>query len=149
MSELSIIQGLQDVIQATASFSDSEVTIEDWGILDEPGAVDGGPKLVLRMSDNFDSLQDAQSWETTWQIAALLYQPWDDDWPTTRQAAGATRQVILDAFNSVGTNARSAGGIEGVDVRRIYALTPFEQDTRDMYTYMVQVIGFEVVEMHA
>lgn len=147
MSEIGIIQGIQDVLQASAAFGDADVTIEDWSVLDQVGALDAAPFAVIRVSDNFEAVQNTASEETTWQIPVLVYEAWDKDWPTTRKAFGATRQTIIDAFNAQGA-ARSAGGITGVDIQAIRAATPLEQDAdaRGDYTYMVQVLIFETLE---
>lgn len=150
-TELSIEQAVQNTLQALSSFEDQDVTINDWNVLDEPTAK--SPWAIVVTSDDFDSRQDTTTATTdytvpVWLVVDLTGQTWEEAYNQLRDV----RQEIVDTFNAVGT-ARSAGGLDGVNLVRIFAMSEityiYPQNVNPDLTpdtlpdYVTQMIGFE------
>ena len=154
MSEKGIQEGIQTVIQGMDEFAYSDVTINDWTVLDESGSK--APYIIIHESGQFISRQGAKSANTEWDISAWLYYYLaDKSWKDAMNGFRDTRQAILDEFNAVGT-ARSAGGLEGTSVDEIRAGTEIEFefhrdvdpaiDTNAQPIFAIQEIVFSVRE---
>jgi hypothetical protein len=151
-TELQLQQGLQAVVQGLDEFDDRDVVINDWAVLDRP--VSEAPFLVFINADEFDSRQVTMTATTgytvkAWLIVYLGGREWEDAYNEFRDV----RQAIIDKFNAVGT-ARTAGGIDGVNVPRIYNLSEIgfiyaqgqdpELTPDALPEYLAQMIAFEV-----
>jgi len=112
MSELSIQEKIQSVIQALTLFEDADVVINDWSIFDRPSIE--APYVLIEDSDDFDGFQRVVTPETTWGIPINLVERFTD-WKETYDNFRARRQAVLDAFNGTG----DARGDPGLDVQRI------------------------------
>lgn len=151
MSEKNIMEGIQKVIQALPEFDQTDVTINDWSILD--GARSRSPFLVLYLSDDFDSRQDATTPVTDWNIKGDLYEPFLD-WEESMNSFRDKRQAIIDKLNL--DDNRSAGGLDAVTIDRIRSgesiqyLFPFfldpEQLRDSLPEYIKQTLIFEAQE---
>lgn len=152
MSEATIQSGIQAVIQAMTEFSDGDVVINDWSILDQGNSA--APYVIIENADEFVSRQDAPSDQTTWQIKITLIEKFID-WDTTLNYFRTRRQAIIDKINAVGT-ARSAGGLAAttIDVVRsggpigyIYnRYIPDDQLAEAMPDFISQLIILETEE---
>lgn len=154
-TELQLQEAIQDVIQELDYFEDEDVTINDWSVLDWP--LVQSPYFVIITADNFDSLQDVITASTSYDIKAMLIVGLaDKDWHDAYNEFRDIRQDIIDKFNAVGT-ARSAGGIEGVNIRNIRNLSDVgfiypqgvdpELSPDATPDYLIQMFGF-VVEQY-
>ena len=122
MSEKGIQEGIQTVIQGMDEFAYSDVTINDWTVLDESGSK--APYIIIESSDAFRGRQAALSANTDWEIVvSLIYYLANTNWQDGMDGFRDTRQAILDEFNTVGTG-RSAGGLEGTTIDEIRSDTP-------------------------
>jgi hypothetical protein len=154
MSEQTVMEGIQTVIRALSEFSNSDVTINDWDVLDAAGA--NAPYFIIENSDTWNSIQGAPTAESNWEIVGnLIYYLADTDWVTGMNGFRDARQAIINAFNAAG-NARSAGGLEATNIERIRAETPItyifphgidpEFDTEAVPVFAAQSMVFEVEE---
>lgn len=151
--ELAIAQGIQTLIQAMAEFADADVVINDWSVLDSPNP--NAPYVILATADEFESKMDSAADQTKWSIPVALYE-YFTDWPNTLNNFRTRRQAIIDLFNSAASNARSAGGLDAVQVNVIrsegpimpyYApYTPSHQIPEALPVYLHQTWIFEVEE---
>lgn len=151
-TEKQLQEGIQAVIQALDIFDDRDVTVNDWDVLDRPGVE--APYVVIINLDEFESRMDSTDTQDNQTIKAwLLVWMGGRSWKETYDELRDTRQAILDGFNTVGT-ARSAGGLEGVNVRRIRSLSEIgfiynqgvdpEEQPDAIPEYIAQMIGFDV-----
>jgi hypothetical protein len=153
MSEQTIAEGTQSILQGMDDFASADVVINDWTILDGP--TKNAPYVIIETSDDFVSRQDVPAQGETWQIPHHLVTRFTD-FKTALDSFRDTRQNIIDEFNTTGTN-RSAGiTTKMTDVREIRGggpieylyekhLTDEEQREADP-TYVVQPLIFEVYE---
>lgn len=105
MSEKTIAEGIQAILQGMDDFSAGDVGIEEWTMLD--GSTQNAPFVIIAISDDFDSRQDAKAQSETWEIKVNLYVRFVD-WGESRLKFRNTRQNILDEFNEQGSKSRSA-----------------------------------------
>jgi len=109
-----IQSGFATLFRALATYADADVTINDWGVLDNSNA--GAPFIIIETADQFESRSDSQTPVTDWTIIVWLIASFSD-WDTSLNAFQANRQEIIDTLNA--GNAGSAGGLESVYVSRI------------------------------
>jgi hypothetical protein len=114
MSEEGIQMGLQAALQAMGEFADADVVVNDYAIYDQSSL--GAPYVIIENAGEFDSQQDAETPNTTWHIPLVLVERFTG-WQEARDNLRNRRQAIVDKINSGAL--RSAGGLEGVDVRRV------------------------------
>jgi len=107
MSETAIQSGLQAAFQAMPRFSDADVVINDWRILD--GDITASPYILIENADTMNSRQDTQTPVTTWDIPVTIYRQFED-WNTTMGDLRDDRQAVVDDINSDDT--RSAGKLQ-------------------------------------
>lgn len=144
MSELTARQSIQTTVQAQDSFESGTVTINDWSVLDSPGALDNGNYLIILASQRFSATYPRPTPETVWHIEAVLFRAWDKDWQTTLEAFAAARQDIVDAFTD--GSARVPDTDHYYDVREIREGGEIVMHDRDSLTWMNQTLIFEVEE---
>lgn len=150
MSELSVAQSLQTLLRTTTIstervFSDSDVTINNWSVLD--GSFANAPYIVIETSEEFDSRQDTYTPNTRWQMPVYLVIHY-----TSRDQAHndimTIRQAIIDKLNSGGRTGN------GITIDRIYSSGGFIE-IYDKYIpeneivdpdYIAQTIMFDVEE---
>ena len=121
MSEAAIAAGIKTTIQAMSEFADADVVDNDYGVMD--GSMENAPYVIIGTSDDFISEQDTQDHNTVWDINITLIEAFVD-WKATLGTIRTNRQAILDEYNSTTSNARSAGGLEGVDINEIRSSGP-------------------------
>lgn len=152
-TEKQLQEGIQTVLQAVSRFEAEDVTINDWDVLDRPGVQ--APFVIIINEDEFDSRMDTtdtQESETVkaWLLVWLGARTWKEAYDDLRD----TRQAIKDAFNTIGSTARSAGGLEGVNIRRLRSLSEIgyiyaqgvdpEEQVDATPEYLAQMLGFDV-----
>ena len=120
MTEKAIQEGLQDVFQGMDEFANEDVVINDYSPFDLSSA--NAPYIIIENSDEFESTQDSYAEVTTWNIPWVLVERFTN-WNETQGNFRKRRQAIIDKFNS-GGNARSAGGVVGVNIKIIRTVTP-------------------------
>ena len=143
MSKLTARQAIQATARGAPVFGNDDVTLNDWSVLDAAGATDNAPFLVIIGSERF-SARWPSNIETTWEIITFLLEAWDIDWPTTLEAFLASRQALVDAFNS--GSARAPSG-EYYDIGEIRGDGPIVEHTAGDYTYLMQEITFVTEEI--
>ncbi len=121
MSEAAIAAGIKTTLQAMAEFANADIVDNDYGVMD--GDMSQAPYVIIGTSDDFISEQDTQDHLTIWDINITLIEAFDT-WETTLGTIRTNRQAILDIYNSTTSNARSAGGLEGVSINEIRADGP-------------------------
>ena len=147
--------GIQTVLLGMDYFDSKDVVINDWDVLDNPAVT--APWVILFTSDSFDSRQDVVTAQDNYNIPAwLIVELGARSWKTAYDEFQAVRQAIVDKFNEEGTTARTAGGLDGVDISRIYSLSDItyvypanvDPDLQPDATpeFMGQLIGFEIVQ---
>lgn len=152
MSEATIAAGVQTMLQGMSEFANADVVINDWSILDQANV--SAPYVIITTADDFDSRQDVRTPQTRWQIKLTLLENFTD-WDTTYNNLQTRRQAIVDKLNT-GGDERSAGGLSGVDIQRIYALSPInpwydpyipdEQLPEALPSFIEQTIGLDCLE---
>jgi hypothetical protein len=116
VSESTVQTALQTALRAMSDFADTDVTINDWGVLDGSNA--NAPYAVIENSDDFESRQDTQTATNNWNIPVNIFvRLAADTWATALNSFRDTRQNVLDAANT-GT-VRSASGQAGIDIKTI------------------------------
>lgn len=154
MSEETIEEGIQNILQTMADFSAGDVGIEEWTILDR--STQNAPFVIIEISDDFVSRQDAPAQGETWQIPANLYTRFTD-WATSKTEFRDTRQNIIDTFNTQGSTNRAAGVTDKMtDIQEIrgegpigYWYRKYEDDDEEPVSdpvFVHQVIIFETFE---
>jgi hypothetical protein len=113
-SEAAIQSGIQTAIKAMTEFADADVVVNDWSLLDQPG--NNAPYVIIQTADDFDSQQDTVSPQNEYYIILTLVEIFQN-WKTTLDNLCTHRQAIIDKINT--TTVRSAGGLDGVRVRRV------------------------------
>jgi len=120
MSELAIIQNLQDVIQALAEFDEADVVINDYGVLDQSLSL--APYVIFETSDDFDISNVGPSMLGVWSIPAVLVVKFDG-WDNAQNDLLSMRQKIIDAM---GGGSAASASTDGLLVRRIYSGSPLQ-----------------------
>lgn len=146
ITEAQIQSGLQTAIQAMDEFADADVVINDWGVLDKSSS--NAPYVIITSADVFDSMQDTVSPQNTWDIQAALVERFTT-WKATLDNLTTRRQAIIDKINT--TNVRTAGGLTGVNIRRVRNRSdiepyydPYVQDIGEAIPiYLIQTIVLE------
>lgn len=148
-TEKQIQEGIQDSIQAIARFDADSVQINKDIFLDGP--LDLSPFFNIIPSDEFTIRQDTITETGRYDVTGILYVAWDD-WETAQTNFRDARQDIIDKFGEVGT-ARSAGGIDGVNIVEIRSEGPitgvsYADDPNQTFpVYLMQALVF-VVEIY-
>ena len=122
MSEKTIQEGIQATIQALAAFDNADVVINDWDVLDQSTAQ--APYVIIQNTDDPIITMQTLSGNMAWSIPVTLIERFTD-WKETLNNFRTRRQAIFDTYNAAGT-ARSAGGIEAVDIHTIRTDGPIE-----------------------
>ena len=125
MSEATIMAGLQTAIQAMEEFKNADVVINDWDVLSQTGAKSRAPFVIIESSDDFESRQDVQTPETTWNIKVTLIEGFGKRWKTTLDNLQTRRQAIIDKIND--DDIRSAGGLDATTIDTITAGSPITE----------------------
>ncbi len=154
MNETAVQTGLQTIVRGVSGFADARITINDWTVLDEP--VSGGPCVIIGNADNPDSRMDSSDSQDTYAVPLILVEPFTGDWKESLDNFRDHREALINIFNVADNTARSVGGIEGTDVRRIYAdgpITEYYDKLQDPRTnadalpiFLVQALLIEVEE---
>ena len=116
MSETSIQEKIQGVIQSLPLFADADVVINDWSIFDRPNV--NAPYVLIESSDNFESLHEVHTPETLWGIPIILVEAFTD-WKETYDNFQERRQQVIDTFAIGGARAG-----DGLNIQRIHNDTP-------------------------
>lgn len=126
-TEKAIQEGIQTVVQRTGVFGSSGVLINDFDVLDQ--SVHGGPYFIIQNSDELVSEQETVTDTGSFTLPASIFVPFDS-WKESLDTFRDARQSVIDEFNEVGT-ARSANGIDGVNIRVIRPDGPIDYLTAD------------------
>ena len=131
--EATVLAAFQTSIQTLEAFEDADVVINDWSIFDEYAG--NSPYVILSLADTFVSRMDTASDQNRWDIGLMLALEFKG-WKATLDSFGTHRQSIIDLFNT--GSARSAGGIEGLDIPEIRSdgpvlprFPPYVEDLRE------------------
>lgn len=127
MSEATLATCLQNVLLTLNIFSAGDVTINNWGVLDQSSAK--APYVIIEIADTFDleNLQNSSITEN-WSLLFTLVERFDD-WDTSLTVLSADREAILAKLantSSYGSsNDELALGIRSIhsdgEIRRIYS----------------------------
>ena len=144
-TEKAIQEGIQTVIRGIAAFDDESVQINRDVFLD--GSLDYSPFFNIITADEFGIRQDTVTETGFYEVGAILYVEWED-WETSYNDMRDRRQDIIDTFGAVGT-ARSAGGIDGVDIPEIRSGGPivpvtYDDDPDAFPVLLMQLLIFRV-----
>jgi len=120
MTEKAIQEGIQDVIQAMDEFANADVVINDYSPFDFSNLK--APYVIIENSDDVSSTQEGYDPVTIWNPKLILIERFIK-WKTTQDNLRDRRQALLDEFNGHG-NARSAGGVEGVNIKKLRTSSP-------------------------
>lgn len=115
-TEFQLQEGVQTCLRTLSAFSNADVTINDWSILD--GSSANAPFLIIENSETFEDRQSVKTPGTVWQLPVVLYERFVN-WKDTSNNFRLHRQAILDAFDNADGNFRTAGGLPGVMINRI------------------------------
>jgi len=121
VSEKSIQEGIQSIIQSMTEFEDASVVINDWSILDYSSFY--APFVIIENSDQFESRQDGVTPNTVWQVPINLFEVFSG-WEDTLTNFRARRQAIIDKLN---TSPNRAAALTQVTIDRIYPDSEIEQ----------------------
>lgn len=150
MSEKTIALGIRKIIRTIAGVEFDSVSISNWSMLDS--SLDQSPFIRIDVAENFEAAMGTRSPVTQWEIPVTILVAFKD-WEESTLVFRDVRQSIIDKFNEIGTN-RSAGGIDGVDIKLLRATTGVEPvfPEYDEYedpdpVFLTQVIIFEIEEM--
>ena len=149
-TEQALQEGIQAVIQALSEFDYDDVTINDWNVLDRPGA--GGPFFIIGNSDDFSSLPGTSE-QGFYEIPGDLVQYIaDESWTDGANSFRDARQAIRTAIND--GSASTAGGLTTIYIEEIRAGTPIgflyqygvdpDLDPDAVPMYLVQSMIFRV-----
>lgn len=151
MIEASILAGIQTIIQSMAEFDNADVVINDWSVMDQLAAKAKAPYVVIQTAHEFYSTMETQPF-VQWFIPVVLIEAFTD-WEETLNNLSTRRDALLVKFNEVGSAARAAGGIDGVNIRRITSNGPIYPEYNPYLTdeelreaqpeYLVQGLTFE------
>lgn len=114
MTEKTVAEAVQDVLQAIATFEDADVTINDWSVLDQPTT--NAPYAIVETADDFGVTYISSEEVYRWSIPVTIIEQFQD-WDTSLTAFRDTRQLVIDALG-VG------GGVVGLAVRAIRSSGP-------------------------
>lgn len=119
MTEKTIQEAIQAVLLATSTFDAGDVTINDWGVLDNPTAK--APYVVIETADEFESLFRVDADENTYQVILNLvvrFLDWDTSKTSFRDMREIVRAALADPANATSGLAvravRSGGPIDPV-----------------------------------
>ena len=148
MSEQTIAEGIQGILQEISGINDSSITLSDWAVQD--GSFDNAPFIRIDVAEAFSARQDNMATETEWEIPVTILINFED-WDTSHLELRNVRQSIIDKFNEQGTNR--AAGLDQVDIVEIRSTTDIEpvlpeyQEFEDADPiFLAQVLIFEVME---
>lgn len=143
MSELTARQHIQDVAQGLSIFADDDVTLNDWSILDQPGALDAAPFLIILIAEEFTTPYGMSGPQYNQDIVAVLLEAWPTDhhWSTVLENFGATRNALRAGFSANNGDVRWVSGTN-INIQDIRAGGPIYEDTRGAYSFMAQEIVF-------
>ena len=132
-TEAVVLAALETSIQTLEAFNATDVVINDYAIFDDYAG--NSPYVILTIADTFGSRMDTASDQNRWNIGLMLALEWQGG-KTTLDSFGTHRQSIVDLFNT--GSARSAGGIEGLDISEIRSdgpilprFMPYVEDLRE------------------
>jgi hypothetical protein len=116
MSEITIAQSLQRVLQGMTLFADADVVINDWGVLDGPNAA--APYVIIETADDFTLTDIAAAPRATWNIPFTLVERFTD-WDNAKSALMTDRDSILAVLENVAaidgaTNNALAWGLRAI-----------------------------------
>jgi hypothetical protein len=148
VSELLARQHIQTVAQGISVFSAADVTLNDWSILDAPGALQNAPFLIVLIAEDFSTPYNTSGPQYNQDIIAVLFEAWPTDlqWPSVLENFGATRNALREGFNADSGNKRWVSGTN-ISIQDIVQGSPIFEDTRGQYTYMAQEIIFVTEDM--
>ena len=110
MTEKTIQEAIQTVLVATATFDAGDVTIDDWGVLDQSTA--SAPYVIISVADDFEISFLGPSDESKWGVALNVVERFTD-WDATRQAIRDTRAAVIAAISS------PSNAVSGLAVKKI------------------------------
>jgi hypothetical protein len=119
-TEQALQEGLQDIIQALSDFSPADVTINDWDVLDLPGA--SGPFFIIGNSDDFSSVPGISE-RGFYEIPGdLIHYIADKSWKVGADGFRDARQAIRTTINA-GDNS-TVDGLATIYISEMRAGTP-------------------------
>ena len=144
-TEKAIQEGIQGVVRGISAFEVESVQINNDIFLDGP--LTASPFINILDADNFSIRQDTVTPTGFYETPAIFYVEWTD-WQTAQDGLRDHRQSIIDKFSEVGT-ARSAGGIDGVNIEEIRADGPvtavtYSGEELALPVYLMQSLIFVV-----
>ena len=150
MSEATLQADLQrEFLTLTSLFSNGDVTINDWNLLDGPN--ENAPYIIIENSDDFAIAAIQTSATRLWLIPFTLFVRFLD-WGTSEAAFAAARQPVLDHL--VNKAYAAASGNLNFGIRSIRAGSPIgyvydryvENDAESLPVFLSQRIIVEVAE---
>lgn len=152
-SEAEIQAGIQTVLRELDYFEDTDVVINDWTVMDQ--SLDRAPYAIIFTSGDFSSRQDSYTAQDNYTLPVMLIVALGArSWEVSYNEFQSVRQTVLNKFNANGSTARSANGIDGLNIMRIFSLTEIsyvfpqgvDPDIMPDATpdFITQVLGFEV-----
>lgn len=119
MSEKSVQEALQDLLQSMPEFADADVVINDWRVFDQ--YVGDAPYAIIANANDFRARQDTKTANTKWFVPVALVMNFVE-WDTTMNALRDLRQAVVDLMNT--SDSRSADGQNGVTIDLVRSDTP-------------------------
>ncbi len=93
MSEQTVQTAVRDTIRSLSAFSNADVTINDWTILD--GSLDKAPYVIIETADGFSTNMAAMNPVINWQIPVTLFERFNS-WKQAYDNLAIRRQAIID-----------------------------------------------------
>lgn len=124
MSEQTIQEKIQGVIQALAIFEDADVILNDWGVVDRSSLE--APYVIIETSDDFEWQHQNPAGQMRWGIPINLIERFTD-WDESMNLIRDRRQAILDAFFVGGAGAEA--GVVVDMIRNDGVITPYYDRT--------------------
>jgi len=144
-TEKQLQQGIRNTVRGISGFEDSSVQINRDVFLD--WSTDYSPFFNILDADTFNYQQGATAVYGSIEIPAILYVVWEN-WEDAQNDFRDRRQDIVDAHNATGT-ARSAGGLDGVNITEIRSDGPmipvtYDDDPDAFPIFLMQALVFHV-----
>lgn len=148
-TELELQEALADVLRSMTYFEDNDVSINDWGVLDDEKVK--APFAIVQTADDFEST-DTYADTTRFVLVAYVFIEFVD-WQTSLNEMRDVRQNVLTTMN---TGSNRALSIDSVRVERIFALSGVEpyydptlESSQIPYAdplYLFQATGFDTTQ---
>lgn len=115
MNETAVQAAIAVTLRAMSDFSDDDVTINDWKILDQSSA--SAPYAIIENAVNINTEKETSDSQNSYDVPVNLFVAFTE-WKATLDAFRNLREAVFAAFIATGT-AMSANGLEGTTIRNI------------------------------